>query len=307
MPKILYQDKNFRQSTLEVIETANRIIADYQAQGFDLTLRQLYYQMVSRDIIPNNQREYDKLGVIISDARLAGLIDWYAIVDRTRNLAALSHWDAPSDILRSVEHSYRLDKWEGQEYRPEVWIEKDALRGVITGICQELDVPHFSCRGYTSQSEMWRAGQRMLGHKRSNQIPYIIHLGDHDPSGIDMSRDIFERLEMFIDGTEGDDFFVRRIALNYNQVEQYTPPPNPAKLTDSRVDGYIAKFGMESWELDALEPNVIVELIRHEILSIRDDSAWDEVVEQEESEKEELRQIRQRYSEIRQFLDNGKE
>ena len=306
MPKILYQDKNFRQSTLKVIEIANQIISDYQAQGFDLTLRQLYYQMVSRDIIPNNQREYDKLGVIISDARLAGLIDWYTIVDRTRNLAALSHWDSPSDILRGVEYSYRLDKWEWQEYRPEVWIEKDALRGVITGICQELDVPHFSCRGYTSQSEMWRAGQRMIKHMEGSQIPFIIHLGDHDPSGIDMSRDIFERLEMFVDGTEGSDFFVKRIALNYNQVEQYTPPPNPAKLTDSRVDNYIAKFGMESWELDALEPNVIVELIRNQILSIRDDTLWNEVAKQEESEKEELRQIRQRYSEIRQFLSNGK-
>lgn len=300
--KIAYIEKSFRASTLEIIEIANRIIEQYQAQGFDLTLRQLYYQMVSRDIIPNNQKEYDKLGSIINDARLAGLIDWNAIVDRTRNLESLSHWEKPSDVIYAAEVSYKLDKWEGQEYRPEVWIEKDALRGVITGICEELDIPHFSCRGYTSQSEMWRAGQRMINHLENNQIPYIIHLGDHDPSGIDMSRDIFDRLELFVGSS---DFEVKRIALNYNQVQQYSPPPNPAKLTDSRVDAYISKFGYESWELDALEPLVIVELIRSEIMEIRDDRLYDEILEKEATEKAELKRIRLQYNKVVKYLKNG--
>lgn len=302
MPKIAYINKKFRAATLDTIETVNQIIEDYEAQGFDLTLRQLYYQLVSRDIIPNRQDEYDKLGSIVNDARLAGLIDWSRIVDRTRHLESLSHWDKPSDMLRSAEASYRLDKWEGQQYRPEVWIEKDALRGVIAGICQELDVPHFSCRGYSSQSEMWRAARRMLEHISNEQIPFVIHLGDHDPSGIDMSRDIFDRLEIFMEGYE---FEVNRIALNYDQVEQYNPPPNPAKLTDSRVGGYIAKFGYSSWELDALEPNVIVELVREQIESVRDDTIYFDVIEKQQREKEELSQIRLRYREIKDFLAKG--
>jgi len=171
MPKIKYQDFQFRPATLALIETANRIIAEYQAQGFDLTLRQLYYQFVSRDIIPNTQQSYKNLGSVINDARLAGMIDWETIVDRTRELRTLPHWNDPSDIVDACAGQFNLDRWKDQKYRPEVWIEKDALVGVFQRVCRELDVPLFSCRGYTSQSEMWVGAQRMLGYKRKKQIP----------------------------------------------------------------------------------------------------------------------------------------
>lgn len=316
MPKIAYKSFNFRGATLSIIEDANIIIADYQAQGFDLTLRQLYYQYISRDLFPdswidpktgskNSEKSYDKLGGIINDARLAGLIDWSAISDRTRHLRELSHWTTPSSIIRSAASSYRLDKWEGQEFRPEVWIEKDALTGVISGICQELDVPWFSCRGYVSQSEMWATGQRLLSHIENDQKPYIIHLGDHDPSGKDMTNDIVKRLEMFTEGTEGYEFELKRIALNHSQVLQYDPPPNPTKLTDSRANAYIEEFGMECWELDALEPSVIANLIQDEIFGIRDVDILEQVVNQEEQEKKELAQIRTRYDAVVKFLNNG--
>jgi hypothetical protein len=84
MPIIKYKDFNFRSASLSVIELANSIIAEYQAQGYDLTLRQLYYQFVARGIIPNSDAEYKKLGSVINDGRLAGLIDWDSITDRTR-------------------------------------------------------------------------------------------------------------------------------------------------------------------------------------------------------------------------------
>ena len=245
MPRIAYIDKKFSADTIAVIDRANVIIEDYQAQGFDLTLRQLYYQFVARGLIPNKDSEYKRLGGIVNDARLAGLIDWAAIQDRTRNLGSLAHWESPNSIINAVASQYRRDLWAGQPYRPEVWIEKDALVGVIEGVCNELDVPFFSCRGYTSQSEMWAASQRLESYL-PDQKPLILHLGDHDPSGVDMSRDIRERLELFMGGVEFD-----RLALNMDQVQQYAPPPNPAKITDSRAVGYIAIHGDESWELDA--------------------------------------------------------
>lgn len=311
MPKIQYKEFNFRNSTLSIIEDANIIIADYQAQGFDLTLRQLYYQFISRDLFPdtwidnktgskNSEKSYDKLGGIINDARLAGLIDWSAISDRTRHLRSDSHWSTPQSIIRSAAYGYNLDKWVGQEYRPEVWIEKDALTGIISGICSELDVPYFSCRGYVSQSEMWATGQRLTNHIDNSQIPYIIHLGDHDPSGMDMTQDIIKRLEMFTESYEGDDFYIKRIALNHSQVLQYNPPPNFTKLTDSRSSDYVSKFGMDCWELDAF---VIVDLIREEIFGIRDVDKLEEIEEQEKREKEELNQIRNRYSEVVGYLN----
>lgn len=275
--KIAYAAKNFRDGSLRIIEQANDIIEEYIAQGFDLTLRQLYYQFVSRDLIANTQKEYKRLGSIINDARLAGLIDWDSLVDRTRNLRELAHWTSPGAIVSSCASQYRIDKWARQPIRPEVWIEKDALLGVITEVCQDLDVPFFSCRGYVSQSEMWAAGQRAEARMDDDQPTLIIHLGDHDPSGIDMTRDINDRLEMFMGGLE-----VKRIALNMDQVDQYTPPPNPAKLTDSRIGAYIAEFGSESWELDALEPQVLVDLIEETVMAVRDEDLW------EEAEGEEL-------------------
>ena len=111
-------------------------------------------------------------------------------MDRTRELRTLSHWDDPSSIVEACSKQFNLDLWDKQPFRPEVWIEKDALVGVFERVCRELDVPLFSCRGYTSQSEMWVAGQRMLQYKRNKQTPVIFHFGDHDPSGKDMSRDI---------------------------------------------------------------------------------------------------------------------
>lgn len=304
MPSICYTDKNFSHKSLEVIRQANEICRSYGAQGFDLTLRQLYYQFVSRGLIPNKDTEYKRLGSIINDARLAGLMDWSYITDRTRNLRTLSHWTKPSEIIRSAAVSYHRDMWARQSTHVEVWIEKDALIGVIGGVCDELDLPHFSCRGYTSQSEVWVAARRMERYLRDGQKVVVIHLGDHDPSGIDMSRDIEGRLSLFLegDGYDADELTVLRIALNYDQVLQYNPPPNPAKLTDSRATGYISKHGDESWELDALEPTVITSLVRDTATTYINWRIWEEDKDAIESERKVLTAISDRYSDVAAFV-----
>jgi len=302
MPRIAYITKRFSSKSESTIAIANQIIDEYRAQGFDLTLRQLYYQMVARDYIPNSQKSYKQLGSIVNDARLAGLIDWYSITDRTRNLKGNSHWDSPEAIIKTCARQYKVDRWEGQAYRPEVWIEKDALVGVIDGVCSELDVPYFSCRGYNSQSEMWRAGQRMLVHLSDEQTPFIIHLGDHDPSGMDMTRDIVDRFEMFVKGENEIHFHVTRIALNYDQVIQYNPPPNPAKLSDSRANGYIRSYGGDSWELDALEPAVIANLIRDAVEQLLDGEKWDKTELLEREHQEELALLSENMDKIKIYL-----
>ncbi len=299
MPKICYVEKKFSTGSQAIIRLANEIIAEYQDAGYDLTLRQLYYQFVSRDLIANKDTEYKRLGSIINDARLAGLIDWEAIVDRTRNLRGNSHWDAPSDIISSCEASYAIDKWADQRYRPEVWIEKDALVGVIERVCSKLDVNYFSCRGYTSASEMWVAAQRLRCYNQDGQTPIILHLGDHDPSGRDMSRDIKERLELF-----GADINFQRIALNMDQIEQYDPPPNPAKITDSRSSTYIAEFGDESWELDALNPEILSGLVEDAVKSLRNEDKWAASAARERNDREALSEAAERWDEVQTFLSN---
>jgi hypothetical protein len=293
MPKIKYVDRAFNRSSLEIIETANAICESYRAQGLDLTVRQLYYRFVAGGLIANKDTEYKRLSSIVNDARLAGLIDWEIIVDRTRFLRTTPHWSSPRHIMQAVADQYALDKWEGQPRRPEVWIEKDALVGVIENVCRENDVPYFSCRGYTSQSEVWQAAMRLRGYARRGQRPVILHLGDHDPSGIDMTRDIDDRLTLFMGGVEVD-----RLALNMDQVDRYDPPPNPAKLTDARATGYIAEHGESSWELDALEPTVLSDLIRSAIRDLRDDDLWQKVEEKQALERTRLNAVATRWNRV---------
>lgn len=297
MPKIAYINKNFRGATLAVIEKVNEIIAEYAADGYDLTLRQLYYQFVVRGLIANTQKEYNKLGGIVNDGRLAGLIDWDSIVDRTRRIEEPSTWDSPDDIVATCSKQFKLDLWEDQPHMVEVWIEKEALVGVISRICKKLRVPYFACRGYASQSAIWRAGQRFKGYVKRGQKTILLHLGDHDPSGIDMTRDNDDRMEMFMGGCD-----VRRLALNMDQVREYNPPPNPAKLTDSRADDYISRFGDESWELDALDPKVISDLIENAVDEIRDDDLWQDKIAKEESAKRELDSVAENWDGVIEYL-----
>lgn len=284
--KIAYINKNFAWATEVIIDQANEIIQEYANSGLVLTLRQLYYQFVSRDLMENKQANYQKLGTIISNGRMAGLIDWNAIEDRTRNLKKRSSWNNPGEIIKSCVRSFKVDHWEGQEYYIEVWIEKDALTGVIEDICYDLDVPYFACKGYVSKSEMWQASQRLAWRKEMGITPIIIHLGDHDPSGIDMSRDIQDQQTIF-----NADVEIKRIALNMDQVEEFNPPPNPTKMTDTRAKDYIDKFGMSCWELDALDPKMMQRLIGNTVRSYRDQDVYIETLKKEMEYKDILNKV----------------
>lgn len=295
--KECFISRKFNKKSRGLIQTCNDIIVEYQNQNLQLTLRQLYYQLVARDFIPNNQREYNLLAVLVNNARLAGEIDWDAIIDRTRELRKLATWGHPKEIIDACARQFKLDRWSTQPLRPEVWIEKDALLGVIENVCNKLRVPYFSCRGYTSQSEMYVASKRILGYSSAGQKPIIFHLGDHDPSGIDMTRDITERLTLLTDGVfSGTD--IHRLALNMDQVNQYNPPPNPTKLTDSRSTSYIDEHGNYSWELDALDPKVLSNLIEDNVLPLIERGVWDDSNGDEKLHRKHLRSIAEKWDKI---------
>jgi len=300
--KFCYLPHNFNYATERLIGECNAVLENLTGQGYLPTLRQLYYQLVSKNIIANKQSEYKKLVDVCNKGRLAGLIDWDHLQDLTRDLRGLSHWDNPADIIAASAQSFRLDKWETQKTRVEVWGEKDALRNIVQRACNALDVPFFICRGYTSASEMYSAAQRLIGYIRNKQRPVIIHLGDHDPSGIDMTRDIQERLNLF--GAAVD---MRRIALNMDQIEQYNPPPNPAKVTDSRFAGYVEEYGEQSWELDALDPPTLSALIRKEVQAFIDPVAWNTIEDREHEGIETLRKTSRLWNEVQAFLNGDSE
>jgi hypothetical protein len=269
----------FRQATLAQIDEANEIIGEYRTLGFILTLRQLFYQFVSRAALANTLAEYKRLGRTVTDARRAGRIDWGAIEDRTRNVRRLPTWDDPSKIINACASQYRESLWSRQPYRPEVWIEKDALIGVIEGVSNEFRAPYFSCRGNVSESEMYAAGKRFADHLEQGQVPVVLHLSDHDPNGLDMTRDIRERLALFA----RQEIEVRRLALNLDQTAAL--PPNFAKEKDSRYAAYVRQFGRNCWELDALSPDVISGLVRDALEGLIEADAWAEAMASEEENR----------------------
>lgn len=276
-----YESIKFPKEHLKVIEGVNHIINEYEAQGFSLTLRQIYYQFVARDWMDNNDLKYKWLGGIVSRGRMAGLISWTAIEDRGRNLRGYTTFESPKEAVKDARDSYKIDMWQNQPFRVEVWVEKAALEGVIGQMCNKLRVDFFATRGYNSQSEQWEAGRRFARYIQKGQRPIVFHLGDHDPSGLDMTRDNRERLSIFA----GMPIMVQRLALNMDQIERYGPPSAPGKITDGRLKAYEQTHGTDQvWELDALDPKVIHELIEDAVLKVRDQKLWDEMLTKEVSE-----------------------
>lgn len=265
----------------------------------------MYYQLVAQHGLPNRQSEYKRLGEVLANARMAGLVSWTAIEDRTRNLETRAAWESPQDIIDDTARAYHIDLWEGQNYRPYVWVEKDALVGVVEHACQPLDVGYFSCRGYTSLSEMWAQAMRMIQDVRDrHQQPVVIHLGDHDPSGLDMSRDIEERLDRFIGAHLPGKYVVfERVALNMPQIREYDPPPNPAKKTDARFAGYAELHGDESWELDALRPDVLNGIITEAVDRYRNQALFDVRRRQLERERKSLWRVSRSWEDVIPALD----
>ncbi|MDP1547400.1 MAG: hypothetical protein Q8L87_15425 [Anaerolineales bacterium] len=287
MAKRTYKVRRFNAASRATIEQVNAILGEYELQGYDLSVRQLFYQMVSRDLLPNSQKEYKRLGELVNAARLAGLVDWDMIRDRGRTTEGNSHFKDPSHILNIAASQFAIDKWLDQKYHVEVMVEKQALEGVLLPVCQELDINFTANKGYSSVSAFYERG-RHFG--RLNKQIVVLYLGDHDPSGLDMTRDVSERLSMFAEC----EVKVERLALNYPQVETLKPPPNMTKETDTRAAAYMAKY-KASWELDAVEPATLAQVVRDAVLKYRDADKWQNAVMAEKRMKAELQEFADSY------------
>jgi hypothetical protein len=238
---------------------------------------------------------------------MGGIIDWKSIEDRTRYLRSVGHWESPQDIINSAAATYAIDKWQNQAVRPEVWAEKDALLGVIERVCATLDVACFSCRGFNSLSEIWKAGQRFIQYAEDGQQIKVFYLGDYDPSGLEMSRDIEKRLHGFLSyGGYGYEecFTFERIALTKEQVLENHLPPNYAKKTDKRFPKYENEHGSECWELDALSPSIISTLIEKKVTELRNGEKYSETQDAESQQKKQLVGLSTRWSEVSEFLQH---
>lgn len=297
-----YRDYNFHARSEHVIDQANQILAEMRAQGYTLTLRQLYYQFVRRNWIENKEAAYKKLGRLVTQARESGRMDWEAIEDRGRRCTEPYSYEDPHSALAQLPDQIVVDRWAQQATYLEVWVEKQALESVIARPCERLQAPFMACKGYLSASEAWRAGRRFRAQARAHgKRCVLIHLADHDPSGLNMTADNRERVRLF---AESEDIDVRRIALNMDQVEEYRPPPNPAKETDSRFSDYSDRYGENSWELDALEPAMLDRLISATIEEYIDPDLWAEAEQRELELRQLLEKLVHRWDDVQALLDD---
>ena len=202
--------------------------------------------------------------------------------------------------MQSCIHSYAKDRQEGQPTYLEVWVEKDALSGVLKRVTEKYHINIMVNRGYSSASAMYDAFMRIVNAAAYQERPAkILYLGDFDPSGLDMIRDINDRITEFQEGfndgslVEEMRFEVVPIALTMEQIEEHTPPPNPAKVTDPRSTGFIERYGPTSWEVDALPPEILNELLETAILNEMNLDQYDEIIMQEGIDKQTLTAIKE--------------
>ncbi len=312
--KIIYDRYVPRGTNRDLLVKLIGIVDDYAEQGLKLTLRQLYYQCVTKNLINNTENEYKRVGEIVSKARLGGVLDWDAVEDRVRVPRRASEFDSIDDLVEAALSAYRLPRLKGQDTYVELWVEKDALAGVLLPIAVDYHVTLMVNRGYSSTTAMKEAGDRIRARcvELGCDDAVVLYIGDHDPSGEDMVRDIAERLEKFVNGgwivdwppgakptceTAEDreerltpiSVGVRKLALTMKQVRLFNPPKNPAKLSDSRTPKYIKKFGVSSWEVDALPPQELKRIIERSLDKLIDDNLVEKIRKQEEKDKKKLK------------------
>lgn len=323
MARIQFRDVKLSPKNKERLSIINEIIEEYQDQDLVLTLRQLYYQLVSRDVIPNKQSEYSKLSTLLKEGRMGGIVDWDAIEDRLRKPYTPSSFETPQEIIEAAYTQYRKDRMRGQYTYIEVWVEKDALSGVLKRVTSQYGVPILVNRGYSSCSSMFDSYNRFKDSMDEKKNITILYLGDYDPSGIDMIRDIKDRTREFfvrhyIDDIESendsnedakershkfiswfnDHFEIVPIALTRDQIDEYDPPENPAKRTDPRAKEFIRNHGSSSWEVDALRPEVLNSILTNNIVSRIDLSIYKKIIKEEKKDRVNLEKIKNNYDKI---------
>lgn len=290
----------------ELLDEARTVAEEYRDQGYSLTLRQLYYQLVSKALIPNADESYKRLGDTLGDARLAGDFDMDLLIDRGRDAKPSKHHECKLDVNEAIGEagtylkalpfwSISVDPWFGQPKYVSVWVEKEALAGVFEKPCDDLGVGFFACKGYPSHSALWQwllklqeayqTSQEVVEDDEGNELEVeplreavVLYFGDHDPDGWQIPRSAREVLNTFADVHNLDVPPIRfkRVALNMDQIKQYNPPPFPAKKSSSRYAGYYREHGInEAWELDALNPKVLDRLIRDNVAQHWDRSIHD--------------------------------
>lgn len=289
VPTILgYQTKKFisRRFKPEQLQLRDQCLTVIAEKGRIVSLRELYYGLVTKNQIENTDDSYDRLGSSVKWFRLAGLIPWELIEDRSRDANVPPTYESADDFMKTVLPAFKLDHWKPQHDYCEIWVEKDALVNVLRPVAQKYQIALVVCRGNISWSEIKEAADRFREARYRHKQLHLFYLTDCDPSGIDMLHEVNNRFAML----DLYDLEVERLALTPAQVQHYGMPPNPIKLKDKKQKAFRLETGLtDGYELDAMPQEDIAELVDQRIAQLIDQGLWQQVLDRETEEAEKLK------------------
>lgn len=279
-------EKRLHESSLSLIRAVSAVTDELKAEGLTLTLRQLYYEAVRRGLIQNKPTQYKRLGNVVTEARIAGHLDWDAIADPMRNLESQTTFRNAAQYVAAMANQYNESLWADQPYYAEVWIEKDAIASVVERACLQYRVPYFVCRGYVSQQCLYDAGKRFSHHISQGKIVRVFYLGDRDEFGGDLARDIEDRIDFF---TRAGRPQFDPIAVRAEQITHLRLAPDPSNPSD--------------FEIEALPPKELLCLIVSSIDSIVDRAKFIAAYQREQQSRHEIALVAKHYKAVIDVID----
>lgn len=224
------------------------IIAEMQP----MTVRQVFYQATVHNLVEKSEAGYNKVQTDLVQMRKSGDLPYAWLADNTRMQRKPRTFDNVEQALQDTARLYRKALWNDADCYVEIWLEKDALSGVVYPVTNKYDVPLMVARGYASLSFLHSAAE-YIGEI---DVPtYIYHLGDFDPSGVNAGEKIEQTLREMAPHAQ---IHFERIAVNEAQIKMWRLPSRPTKQSDSRAKG----FGNISVELDAIPPDDLRDLVQ---------------------------------------------
>jgi hypothetical protein len=274
----------FRSKNQGLVDRAVGVLSDEKP----MTLRQLFYRLVSAAILQNTPKEYKRLGAVMTTLREAGEVPRTWIVDHVRATLKPSSWTGLADFGDTVREAYRKDFWASLGHHVEILVEKDAIAGTIQPVTAEFDIALRVVRGYSSVSFAGEIADEWL---RIEKPIYAYYLGDFDPSGFDLERDLQGKLTRY----SGRVAYWNRLAVQQTDFSEHDLVRLPVKHSDRRARGFVERHGSDCAEVDALPPNELRRRVREAIISHIDQVRWSKLQEVEQAERETLAKVMERW------------
>jgi len=261
------------------MDAIREAIYEVLAEDNPMTVRQVFYRLVSAGVIAKTEAEYKGTVVrLLLVMRREGIVPYSWVADNTRWMRKPTTYSSLEDALQWTAETYRRALWDNQADYIEVWTEKDAIAGILYEATGNWDVPLMVARGFSSETFLYEAAEAI---KAEDKPTYLYHFGDHDPSGVAAAHDIERRLRGFVPDAE---IYFERVAVTREQILQWNLPTRPTKKTDTRSKN----FAGESVEVDAIPPRQLRELASECITQHIDQFAYDKLLEVEQAEQKTL-------------------